>query len=89
MTSSAAERDGRTPVRVGLVNRVDVRDVAIVVPAATGDLRAVTTKDQNAATRTRLAQFAVRGGPVVTALKKSPHHAQTSARVNGIRSAND
>jgi len=62
-----------------LVTRIDLRDAAIVVLAATGDLRTVITKDQRTRHKDRLAQLAVRVGPVVPALKKSLQQAQASA----------
>jgi hypothetical protein len=62
-----------------LVSRVDVRDASIVVLASTADLRTVVTKDQRARHKDRLAQLAVRVGPVVPALKKSLQQAQYSA----------
>ncbi|GAA3117929.1 hypothetical protein JOF29_001052 [Kribbella aluminosa] len=54
-----------------LVSRVDLRDAAVVVLAATADLRTVVTKDQSTRHKDRLAQLAVRVGPAVPALKKS------------------
>ncbi|TCC40076.1 GPP34 family phosphoprotein [Kribbella capetownensis] len=54
-----------------LVTRVDLRDAAVVVLAATADLRTVVTKDQRNRHKDRLAQLGVRVGPVVPALKKS------------------
>lgn len=62
-----------------LVSRVDLRDASIVVLASTADLRTVVTKDQRARHKDRLAQLAVRVGPVVPALKKSLQQAQYSA----------
>jgi hypothetical protein len=62
-----------------LVSRVDLRDASIVVLASTADLRTVVTKDQRARHKDRLAQLAVRLGPVVPALKKSLQQAQSSA----------
>jgi Golgi phosphoprotein 3 GPP34 len=54
-----------------LVTRVDLRDAAVVVLAATADLRTVVTKEQRLRHKDRLAQLGVRVGPVVPALKKS------------------
>ncbi|MEU4603901.1 GPP34 family phosphoprotein [Kribbella sp. NPDC023972] len=62
-----------------LVTRVDLRDAAVVVLAATGDLRTVLTKDQRTRHRDRLAQLAVRVGPVVPALKKALQQSHTAA----------
>jgi hypothetical protein len=62
-------RDTLRPSR--LVSRVDLRDAAIVVLASTADLRTVVTKEQRVRHKDRLAQLAVRVGPVVPALKKS------------------
>ena len=70
-------RDTLRPSR--LVSRVDLRDAAIVVLASTADLRTVVTKDQRTRHKDRLAQLAVRVGPVVPALKKSLQQAQSSA----------
>ncbi|TCC41746.1 GOLPH3/VPS74 family protein [Kribbella speibonae] len=70
-------RDTLRPSR--LVSRVDLRDAAIVVLASTADLRTVVTKDQRTRHKDRLAQLAVRVGPVVPALKKSLQQAQASA----------
>ena len=53
-----------------LVTRVDLRDAALVVLAATGDLRPVLSKEQRNRHKDRLAQLAVRVGPVVPALRK-------------------
>jgi hypothetical protein len=62
-----------------LVSRVDLRDASIVVLASTADLRTIVTKDQRIRHKHRLAQLAVRVGPVVPALKKSLQQAQYSA----------
>jgi hypothetical protein len=62
-----------------LVTRVDIRDAAVVVLAATGDLRTVLTKDQRTRHQDRLAQLAVRVGPVVPALKKALQQSHASA----------
>lgn len=62
-------RDTLRPSR--LVSRVDLRDASVVVLAATADLRTVVTKEQRTRHKDRLAQLAVRVGPVVPALKKS------------------
>lgn len=62
-----------------LVSRVDLRDAAIVVLASTADLRTVVTKDQRIRHKDRLAQLAVRVGPVVPALKRSLQQSQYSA----------
>ncbi|TCC36742.1 GOLPH3/VPS74 family protein [Kribbella sindirgiensis] len=70
-------RDTLRPSR--LVSRVDLRDAAIVVLASTADLRTVVTKDQRTRHKDRLAQLAVRVGPVVPALKKSLQQAQAAA----------
>jgi hypothetical protein len=70
-------RDTLRPSR--LVTRVDLRDAAVVVLASTADLRTVVTKEQQARHKDRLAQLAVRVGPVVPALKKSLQQSQYSA----------
>lgn len=70
-------RDTLRPSR--LVSRVDLRDAAIVVLASTADLRTVVTKEQRIRHKDRLAQLAVRVGPVVPALKKSLQQSQASA----------
>ncbi|WP_410785520.1 GOLPH3/VPS74 family protein [Kribbella sp. C-35] len=70
-------RDTLRPSR--LVSRVDLRDAAVVVLASTADLRTVVTKEQRARHKDRLAQLAVRVGPVVPALKKSLQQSQASA----------
>lgn len=62
-----------------LVSRVDLRDAAVVVLASTADLRTVVTKEQKARHKDRLAQLAVRVGPVVPALKRSLQQTQYSA----------
>ncbi len=62
-----------------LVTRVDLRDAAVVVLAATGDLRTVVTKDQRKRHKDRLAQLAVRVGPVVPALKKALQQSQAAS----------
>ncbi|MEV6273095.1 GPP34 family phosphoprotein [Kribbella sp. NPDC051936] len=62
-----------------LVSRVDLRDASVVVLASTADLRTVLTKDQRTRHKDRLAQLAVRVGPVVPALKKSLQQSQYSA----------
>ncbi|HZX06086.1 GOLPH3/VPS74 family protein [Kribbella sp.] len=62
-----------------LVSRVDLRDASVVVLAATADLRTVIGRDQRTRHKDRLAQLAVRVGPVVPALKKSLQQAQYSA----------
>ncbi|WP_433161978.1 GOLPH3/VPS74 family protein [Kribbella sp. CA-247076] len=54
-----------------LVTRIDVRDAAVITLAATGDLRTVVTKEQRKRHKDRIAQLAVRVGPVVPALKKA------------------
>lgn len=62
-----------------LVSRVDLRDAAIVVLASTADLRTVVSKDQRTRHKDRLAQLAVRVGPIVPVLKKSLQQSQYSA----------
>ncbi|RZU19234.1 Golgi phosphoprotein 3 GPP34 [Kribbella rubisoli] len=62
-----------------LVSRVDLRDASIVVLASTADLRTIVTKEQRIRHKDRLAQLAVRVGPVVPALKKAIQQAQSSA----------
>lgn len=62
-----------------LVTRIDLRDAALVVLAATGDLRTVLTKEQRRAHKDRLAQLAVRVGPVVPALRKTLQHQSAAA----------
>jgi hypothetical protein len=54
-----------------LVTRVDLRDAAVVVLAATGDLHTVITKDPRTRHEDRLAELAVRIVPVVPALETS------------------
>lgn len=54
-----------------LVTRIDLRDAALAVLAATADVRIVISKEQRRQHKDRLAQLAVRIGPVVPALKKS------------------
>jgi hypothetical protein len=70
-------RDTLRPSR--LVSRVDLRDAAVVVLASTADLRTVLTKEQRIRHKDRLAQLAVRVGPVVPALKKSLQQSQSAA----------
>jgi len=70
-------RDTLRPSR--LVSRVDLRDASVAVLASTADLRTVLTKDQRTRHKDRLAQIAVRVGPVVPALKKSLQQSQYSA----------
>ncbi|WP_327637620.1 GPP34 family phosphoprotein [Kribbella sp. NBC_00482] len=70
-------RDTLRPSR--LVSRVDLRDAAVVVLASTADLRTVVTKEQRTRHKDRLAQLAVRVGPVVPALKKSLQSQASSA----------
>jgi hypothetical protein len=72
-----SSRDTLRPSR--LVSRVDLRDAAIVVLASTADLRTVVTKEQRTRHKDRLAQLAIRVGPVVPALKKSLQQSQYSA----------
>ena len=62
-----------------LVSRVDLRDASIVVLASTADLRTIVTKEQRIRHKDRLAQLAVRVGPVVPALKKALQQTQYSA----------
>lgn len=62
-----------------LVSRVDLRDASVVVLASTADLRTVVSKDQRIRHKDRLAQLAVRVGPVVPALKRALQQAQYSA----------
>lgn len=62
-----------------LVTRIDLRDAAIVVLAATGDLRTVLTKDQRKRHKERLAQLAVRVGPIVPALRKALQQSRMEA----------
>lgn len=69
--------DALRPAR--LVTRVDLRDAAVVTLAATGDLRTVLTKDQRKRHKDRLAQLAVRVGPVVPALKKALQQSSSQA----------
>ncbi|MEU4191262.1 GPP34 family phosphoprotein [Kribbella sp. NPDC026611] len=64
-----AAHDTLRPSR--LVSRVDLRDASIVVLAATADLRTVVTRERRNRHKDRLAQLAVRIGPVVPALKKA------------------
>ncbi|GAA0610545.1 GPP34 family phosphoprotein [Kribbella sandramycini] len=58
------------------VSQVDLRDAALIVLAATADLRVVLTKEQQRQHKNRLAQLAVRVGPVAPALKKALQAAQ-------------
>jgi hypothetical protein len=62
-----------------LVTRVDLRDAALAVLASTADLRIVIPKELRTRHKDRLAQLAVRIGPVVPALKKSFQSSQASA----------
>jgi hypothetical protein len=72
--------DTRDTLRASrLVSRVDLRDASVVVLASTADLRTVVTKEQKARHKDRLAQLAVRVGPVVPALKRSLQQSQYSA----------
>ncbi|GAA2794162.1 GOLPH3/VPS74 family protein [Kribbella solani] len=64
-----AAHDTLRPSRV--VSRVDLRDASIAVLAATAGLRIVISKEQRLRHKDRLAQLAVRVGPVAPALKKS------------------
>ncbi|GAA1582180.1 GPP34 family phosphoprotein [Kribbella hippodromi] len=72
-----AAHDTLRPSR--LVSRVDLRDASIAVLAATADLRIVISKEQRLRHKDRLAQLAVRVGPVVPVLKKSLQQSQYSA----------
>ncbi len=72
-----AATDTLRPAR--LVTRVDLRDAALVVLAATGDLRPVLSKEQRNRHKDRLAQLAVRVGPVVPALRKTLQSQNASA----------
>jgi hypothetical protein len=72
-----AATDTLRPAR--LVTRIDLRDAALVVLAATADLRIVVSKDQRQHHKDRLAQLAVRIGPVVPALKKAIQAAASAA----------
>jgi hypothetical protein len=72
-----AATDTLRPAR--LVTRVDLRDAALVVLAATGDLRPVVSKEQRKRHKDRLAQLAVRVGPVVPALRKALQSQNASA----------
>ena len=76
-----AATDTLRPAR--LVTRIDLRDAAIVVLAATGDLRTVLSKDQRVRHKDRLAQLAVRVGPVVPALRKSVQASTADAAGGG------
>jgi hypothetical protein len=64
-----AATDTLRPAR--LVTRIDLRDAALAVLADTADLRVVISKEQHKQHKDRLAQLAVRLGPVVPALRKS------------------
>ncbi|GAA1592092.1 GPP34 family phosphoprotein [Kribbella sancticallisti] len=72
-----AATDTLRPAR--LVTRIDLRDAALVVLAATADLRPVISKEQRNRHKDRLAQLAVRIGPVVPALRKSIQAAAAAA----------
>ncbi|TDO49040.1 Golgi phosphoprotein 3 GPP34 [Kribbella sp. VKM Ac-2527] len=72
-----AETDTLRPAR--LVTRVDLRDAALVVLAATADLRPVLSKEQRKRHKDRLAQLAVRVGPVVPELRKALQSQHASA----------
>ncbi|MFD3403333.1 GPP34 family phosphoprotein [Kribbella sp. NPDC058693] len=61
-----------------LVSRVDLRDASIVVLASTADLRTIVSKEQRIRHKDRLAQLAVRVGPVVPALKKAIQQGQSA-----------
>ncbi|HET6297874.1 MAG TPA: GPP34 family phosphoprotein [Kribbella sp.] len=76
-----AATDTLRPAR--LVTRIDLRDAALVVLAATGDLRTVVSKDQRDRHKDRLAQLAVRVGPVVPALRKSVQASAAAAAGGG------
>ncbi|WP_405061805.1 GPP34 family phosphoprotein [Kribbella sp. NBC_01505] len=54
-----------------LVTRVDLRDASLAVLASTADLRTIIPKELQRRHKDRLAQLAVRVGPVIPALKKS------------------
>lgn len=54
-----------------LVTRIDLRDAALAVLASTGDLRPVIPRELRNRHKDRLAQLAIRVGPVAPALKKS------------------
>ncbi|ONI72447.1 hypothetical protein BWI15_15335 [Kribbella sp. ALI-6-A] len=75
-----AATDTLRPAR--LVTRVDLRDAALVVLAATGELKPVLSKEQRKQHKERLAQLAVRIGPVVPALRKAIQ-AQNAAHSGG------
>ncbi|ADB34869.1 hypothetical protein Kfla_5865 [Kribbella flavida DSM 17836] len=64
-----AALDTLRPAR--LVTRVDLRDATLAVLAAAGDLRLVLPKEQRKRHKERLAQLAVRVGPVAPALRKA------------------
>lgn len=72
-----ATTDTLRPAR--LVTRIDLRDAALAVLAATADVRIVISKEQRRQYKDRLAQLAVRIGPVVPALKKSIQASAASA----------
>ncbi|WP_432941838.1 GOLPH3/VPS74 family protein [Kribbella sp. CA-253562] len=75
-----AATDTLRPAR--LVTRVDLRDAALVVLAATGELKPVLSKEQRKQDKERLAQLAVRIGPVIPALRKAIQ-AQNAAHSSG------
>ncbi|TWD79190.1 Golgi phosphoprotein 3 GPP34 [Kribbella amoyensis] len=76
-----AATDTLRPAR--LVTRVDLADAALAVLAATGDLRPILSKDQRTRHKDRLAQLAVRVGPVVPALRKAIQHQSAAASSGG------
>ncbi|GAA1550910.1 GOLPH3/VPS74 family protein [Kribbella lupini] len=75
-----AATDTLRPAR--LVTRVDLRDAALVVLAATGELKPVLSKDQRKQHKDRLAQLTIRVGPVGPALRKAVQ-AQNAAASSG------
>ncbi|WP_165956924.1 GOLPH3/VPS74 family protein [Kribbella antibiotica] len=62
-----------------LVTRVDLRDASLAVLASTADFRTIISKESGRRHKDRLAQLAVRVGPVPAALKKSIQASAASA----------
>ncbi|TDC14671.1 GPP34 family phosphoprotein [Kribbella albertanoniae] len=66
-----------------LVTRIDLRDAALAVLASTSDLRTVIPKELRNRHKDRLAQLAIRIGPVAPALKKSIQASHAAASGGG------
>jgi hypothetical protein len=76
-----AATDTLRPAR--LVTRVDLRDAALVVLAAAGELKPVLSKDQRKQHKERLAQLTIRVGPVGPALRKAVQQQNAAANSGG------